>query len=95
MAKPRVKGEVSPTEAERRLRVRSLMPVQLEYDPFADAASMKRLLADLATLVLEGRLHHRAASAVRLLVLGWIQVDEHERMDELEKRIEELERQKK
>ena len=82
------------SEAEKRLRVRSLMPVQLDYDPFADAASMKKFLGNLTDLVLQGRIHHRAASACRLLVLGWVAVDEHEKMEQLERRIEELEKAK-
>ena len=88
--------EPPPTlsEAEKRLRVRSMMPVELDYDPFADSASMKRFLGHLTDLVLQGRIHHRAASACRLLVLGWVAVDEHERMEALERRIEELEKMK-
>jgi hypothetical protein len=71
-----------------------MLPIQLEYDPFQDSASMKRLLADLAKFVLRGEIHHRTASAVRGLVKQWLEVDEHQRMDELEGRIEELEREK-
>ena len=84
-------GPPSLSDAERKLRVWSLLPIELEYDPFEDAVSLKRLLADLASLVLQGRLHHRAASAVRLLVLGWIAVDEHQRLDAVEARLTELE----
>jgi len=51
---------------------------------------MKRLLADLTTWILAGRIHHRQASACRALVQAWIGVDEHQRLDSLEKRIEQL-----
>ena len=71
-----------------------MMPVQLGYDPFKDPGSMKRLLADLAGLVLEGKLHHRAAGCIRGLIKEWIEVDEHERLNDLEERIEELEKSK-
>ena len=83
--------QLTPKEAEYRLRVRSLMPITLGYDPFETPANMKRLLGDLASLVLEGKVHHRAASAVRGLMKQWLEVDEHERIDDLEKRIQELE----
>ena len=85
---------VPAAKAERRPRVRSMMPAELDYDPFADSEHMKRFVADLAGLVLRGKIHHRAATACRLLVESWIAVDEHERLDEVEKRIGELERAK-
>ncbi len=85
---------VTVSEAERQLRVRSMLPVRLDYDPFENPDAMKRLLSDLANLILAGKLHHRAASAVRLLVAGWIEVDEHQRLDAIEKRVEELEKAK-
>lgn len=79
-------------EVEARLRVRSLMPVELSYDPFEDGESMKRLLGDLTVWVLSGRVFHRQAGTVRNLIQQWIRVDEHERLDRLEKRIEALEK---
>ena len=85
-------GQHSISEVERKLRIRGMLPIQLSYNPFKDAAAMKRLLADLARWVLQGRIHHRTASAVRGLVKQWIEVDEHERLDELEVRLEELEK---
>lgn len=79
------------SDVERRLRVRSMLPIQLDYDPFKDSEALKRLLSDLAGWVLAGRIHHRVAGAIRGLVKQWIEVDEHSRLDEIEKRIEELE----
>jgi len=78
-------------EVERKLRIRSMLPVTLEYEPFASPANMKRLLADLATWILAGRIHHRQASACRALVQAWIGVDEHERLDTIEERVKTLE----
>jgi hypothetical protein len=79
------------TEVERRIRVRSLLPVQLDYDPFQDAESMKRLLHDLTLWVLSGRLFHRQASTVRGLIQQWIRVDEHSRLDEIDERLRKME----
>lgn len=77
--------------AERKLRVRSMFPVTLEYEPFESPASMKRLLRDLTVWILAAKIHHRAASACRGLLRTWIDVDLHEKVPELEKRIEQLE----
>lgn len=57
MANPRrVKRGGSPSaslsEVEARLRVRSLMPQTLDYDPFESPANTKRLLLDLVTWTL-------------------------------------------
>jgi len=79
------------TLAERKLRVRSMLPVTLDYEPFTSPANMKRLLADLTTWILAGRIHHRQASACRALVTAWIGVDEHERLDKIEERVKALE----
>ena len=68
-----------------------MLPVTLDYEPFASPGNMKRLLADLTTWILAGRIHHRQASACRALVQAWIGVDEHEVLPQLEKRIEQLE----
>jgi len=79
------------SEVERKIRIRSLLPVTLEYEPFASPVNMKRLLADLTTWILAGRIHHRQASACRALVQAWIGVDEHERFDKIEDRVKALE----
>ena len=79
------------TLAERKLRVRSMLPVTLDYEPFTSPANMKRLLSDLTTWILAGRIHHRQASACRALVTAWIGVDEHERLDKIEERVKALE----
>jgi hypothetical protein len=63
----------------------------LSYDPYESPGAMKRLLGDLTSGVLLGTLHHRSASAVRNLILAWIDVDLHEKIPDLEKRIESLE----
>jgi len=85
-------GSPSVSDVERRLRVRSMLPIDLEYEPFESTQSMKRLLRDLTVWVLARRIHHRAASAVKGLLRTWIDVDLHEKLPELEKRIEELEK---
>jgi hypothetical protein len=81
----------SLSDAERKLRIRSMLPVTLDYSPFESPANMKRLLADLAVWILAGRIHHRQASACRALVQAWIGVDEHERLDKIEERVRMLE----
>lgn len=81
----------SLSEAEQKLRIRSLLPVTLDYDAFESPANMKRLLADLTVWILAGRIHHRQASACRALVTAWIGVDEHERLDKIEGRVKALE----
>jgi hypothetical protein len=63
----------------------------LDYEPLSSVANQKRLLADLVHWVLSKRIHHRQAATVRGLIQMWIHVDEHERLDSLEKRIEQLE----
>jgi hypothetical protein len=52
---------------------------------------MKRLLADLTRLVLAKKVHHRTASCCRALLHEYMAVDEHERLDKIEERIEALE----
>jgi hypothetical protein len=79
------------SEVERRLRVMSLLPTQLSYDPFESTSNMKKLLADLVRLVLLKKIHHRTASCVRSLVHEYMAVDEHERLDKIEERIRVLE----
>jgi len=79
------------TLAERRLRVRSMLPIDLGYEPFESTQSMKQFLGDLTVWVLAAKIHHRAASACRGLLRTWIEVDLHEKVPELEKRIEQLE----
>jgi hypothetical protein len=69
-----------------------MLPIDLGYDPFQDVQSMKRLLRDLTIWVLAAKIHHRAASACRGLLRTWIDVDLHEKVPELEKRIEALEK---
>ena len=48
-------------------------------------------MADLVHWVLSKRIHHRQAATVRGLIQMWIHVDEHEKLEDLEKRIEALE----
>lgn len=84
----------SLSEAERKLRIRTLLPVTLDYEPFESPASMKRLLRDLTVWVLAAKIHHRAASACRQLLRTWIEVDLHEKVPELEERIKVLEEAK-
>ena len=81
----------SLSETEQKLRVRSMLPVTLDYEPFESPATMKRLLRDLTVWILAAKIHHRAASACRGLLRAWIDVDLHEKVPELEKRIEQLE----
>jgi hypothetical protein len=81
-------------EVEARLRLRSLMPQTLDYDPFENPANTKRLLLDLVTWVLAGKIHHRLAGTIRNLIGMWVKVDEYEKLPELQKRIEALESQK-
>jgi len=65
--------------------------LNLEYDPFVDSASLKRLLKDLALGILQGRLYPRQASTVRSLVGMWVRVDDHALLEQLERRITALE----
>lgn len=74
-----------------RNAVRVYLPLVLNYDPYESPAAMKRLIADLTNGVLLGTLHHRAASACRGLLRTWIDVDLHEKVPDLERRIEQLE----
>jgi len=80
------------SEVERKLRVRSMLPVSLDYEPFESPATMKRLLRDLTVWVLAAKIYHRAASACRGLLRTWIDVDLHEKLPQLEERIEQLEK---
>lgn len=93
-----VKGGGSPSvslgEVEARLRLRSLMPQTLTYDPFENPQNTRRLLLDLVTWTLGGKIHHRLAGTIRNLIGMWIRVDEHERLDEIERRLSELEKAK-
>ena len=82
------------SDVERRLRVRSMLPIDLEYEPFESTQSMKRLLRDLTVWVLAAKIHHRAASACRGLLRAWIDVDLHEKVPELERRVEVLEKER-
>jgi hypothetical protein len=79
------------SEVERRLRLRSMLPTELTYDPFESASSMKRLLSDLTKLVLAKKVHHRTASCCRALIHEYMAVDEHERLDKIEERLRALE----
>lgn len=81
-------------EVEVRLRLRSLMPQTLDYDPFESPGNTKRLLLDLVTWVLAGKIHHRLAGTIRNLIGMWVKVDEYEKLPELEKRVEALEKGK-
>ncbi len=74
-----------------RLRLRSLMPQVLDYDPFLNPENTKRLLLDLVTWVLAGKIHHRLAGTIRNLIGMWVRVDEYMKLPELEKRIKSLE----
>ena len=65
--------------------------VPVTFDPFEGPASLKKLLRYMAIKVLKGELYPRQASTVRALVGMWVRLDEHERLDLLEKRIEQLE----
>jgi len=87
-------GSPSVSDVERRLRVRSMLPIDLEYEPFESTQSMKRLLRDLTVWVLAAKIHHRAASACRGLLRAWIDVDLHEKVPELERRVEVLEKER-
>lgn len=82
------------SELERRLRVRSLMPQTLSYDPFENPANTKRLLLDLVTWTLAGKIHHRLAGTIRNLIGMWVRVDEYEKLPEIERRLTELEKVK-
>jgi hypothetical protein len=82
---------VSLSAAEQKLRIRTLLPVTLDYEPFESPATMKKFLRDLTVLVLAAKIHHRAASACRQLLRTWIEVDLHEKVPELEERIKVLE----
>lgn len=85
----------SNTRESRSRRVGSVLsggtPIVLTYEPLADTKSMKRLLADLTKWVLQRKIHHRLASTCRGLIETFIELDEHERLDDLERRIKELE----
>jgi len=91
--KPDERTTPSLSEAERKLR--SMLPIELDYEPFESPASMKRLLRDLTVWILACRIHHRAASACRGLLRAWIDVDLHEKIPQLERRIEALEKERR
>jgi len=61
------------------------------YEPFENPANLKRFLRDLSLGVLSGKLYPRQASTIRACIGMWIRLDEHSRLDDLEKRIEVLE----
>lgn len=92
MSPGRVRKSPLLSEVEARLRVRSLMPQTLDYDPFANGANTKRLLFDLVTWTLAGKIHHRLAGTIRNLIGMYIKVDEHARLDSIEQRLSELEK---
>ena len=69
--------------------------LDLDYDAFADSGSLKRLLKDLALAVLSGKISTRQAGSVRSLVSAWIRLDEHGRIERLEKKIKTLEEKKR
>ena len=49
-------------------------------------------MTDLTKWVLGKRIHHRQAATVRGLVSTWVALDEHEKLANLEARIEQLEK---
>ena len=61
------------------------------YEPFENPTNLKRFLRDLSLGVLSGKLYPRQASTIRACIGMWIRLDEHSRLDDLEKRIEVLE----
>ena len=65
----------------------------LDFDPFENAGALKRLLKRMTLAILAGDLYPRQAGAVRSLVGMWLRVGELERLDLLEARIEQLEKQ--
>lgn len=62
------------------------------YEPFENPGNLKRFLRDLSVGVLSGKLYPRQASTIRACIGMWIRLDEHSRLDDLEKRIEALEK---
>jgi len=66
----------------------------LTYDPFESPANTKRLLLDLVTWVLAGKIHHRLAGTIRNLIGMAIRVDEYEKIATLEQRVRALEEAK-
>jgi len=66
----------------------------LDYEPLSSVANQKRLLSDLVHWVLSKRIHHRQAATVRGLIQMWIHVDEHEKLEDLERRIAALEQER-
>jgi hypothetical protein len=79
------------SEVERRLRLRTMLPTELSYDPFESVDSMKRLLSDLTRLVLSKRIHHRVAGCCRALVHEYMAIDTYAVLQALEKRVADLE----
>jgi hypothetical protein len=71
-----------------------MLPIELDYDPFLGPENMKKLISDLTVWVLSGRVFHRQASTVRGLIQQWIKLDEHQKLDGLERRLSELEQAK-
>jgi len=65
------------------------------YEPFENPANLKRFLRDLSLAVLSGKLYPRQASTIRACIGMWIRLDEHSRLDDLERRIEALEATRK
>ena len=72
-----------------------MMPQTLTYDPFESPANTKKLLFDLVTWVLAGKIHHRLAGTIRNLVGMWVKVDEHEKLVEIEERLTKLEQERR
>jgi uncharacterized protein YutE (UPF0331/DUF86 family) len=79
------------SEVERRLRLRTMLPTELSYDPFQSVDSMKKLLSDLTRLVLEKKVHHRVAGCCRALVHEYVTIDTYAVLQALEKRVADLE----
>jgi len=61
------------------------------YEPFENPTNLKRFLRDLSLGVLSGKLYPRQASTIRACIGMWIRLDEHSRLDDLERRIAILE----
>lgn len=63
----------------------------LDYDPFESSDAMKRLVKDVTLGVLSGQVYPKVGAVVKGMVAAWIKVDEHARLDKIEKRLKAIE----
>jgi hypothetical protein len=79
-----------PSEIETKLRIRSMLPIELAYDPFDPVDNVQRFLKDLLSWLLAGKLNHRTVTAARGVIETFLHAAN---LPEVERRMEEIEAQ--